>query len=86
LKNNPLFEIAQKCKCNIYPEWCGYLRPNEILTLMESGAISIDKFHEVNVERAKADKEKGVCNPTWFYFYPKKEFLKFKSLKESRCY
>lgn len=81
-----VYEIAQKCRCNQGTEWSGYLRPDEILTLMESDTVSVDKFHEVYVERAKADKEKGLMNPVWFYFYPKKDFLKMKSLGKNRCY
>jgi 2-keto-3-deoxy-6-phosphogluconate aldolase len=70
-----IFNIAKKCKVNRHPEWCGCLRPDEILALMESGCVTIDKFHEVYVERAKTNKAKGICNPVWFYFYPKKSFL-----------
>jgi hypothetical protein len=73
-----IFDIAKKCEVNRHPEWCGCLRPDEILSLMESGTVTIDKFHEVDVERAKADKAKGICNPTWFYFYPNEKFIELQ--------
>jgi hypothetical protein len=69
-----LHTIIKKCAENRHPEWCGCLRPAEIVRLMNSGMIKIDKFHEVAVERAKADKAQGICNSTWFYFYPNDEF------------
>jgi hypothetical protein len=72
-----LLAIVKKCKVNQHPEWCGCLRPDEIIALMDSGAISIDKFNQYQIDRARADKEKGICNPIWFYFYPKKVFLKY---------
>lgn len=70
-----LHTIIKKCSENRHPEWCGYLQPAEIVRLMNSGMINIDKFNQDYIDRAKADMIIGLSNPTWFYFYPNAEFI-----------
>lgn len=45
--------------------WYGYLRPDEIIALVEDGAKT---NHESYVSYARMKKEKGDCGSTWFYF------------------
>lgn len=57
--------------------WCAYLTPSDVLALIELNIIKPSKSNEYLVNRFKEKKEKGICNPTWFYFHPvdKKMFI-----------
>lgn len=70
-------------KCRIHDTtrkvWCGYLRPDEQLFLLNNGAklnLPAFEFDKAEVKlREKTqrqnivdDVKSGKCNPTWFYF------------------
>jgi len=74
--NSILKSAIRKCAHFAGRSWCGYLRPQEILELIDLG-IAFNwrsRMHEIAVER----KREGVCNPLWFYFEPTDEFLEMK--------
>lgn len=50
-------------------EWCGWLTPTEIFTLIEAGVIPVHR-DDNHIEWLKERLKKGLSNPIWFYFYP----------------
>lgn len=68
-----IHSIVKKCVLE-YGIWGGYLQPVEILKLIDSGLIDVQK-HRWDIKYAKEKKKKGECNPTWFYFVPKPQFI-----------
>jgi 2-keto-3-deoxy-6-phosphogluconate aldolase len=81
IKPNKIIAVVKKCSVSNYPTWCGYLQPSEILLLIDIGC-KIDKFHQIYIDRAKKAKAEGKSNPSWFYFYPNKTFLKYTNKKD----
>lgn len=70
-KNLLLSTICKKLKKVSHPNhWCGYLRPDEILVLLEAGAR---ESHPNHTDWASLRKAKGDCQPVWFYFTPSKK-------------
>jgi hypothetical protein len=68
--NNNLQRALKKCRLFMGgPQWVGHLTPCEILAILDSGGRAVDG-NEWRVEYAKRNKESGVSNPSWFYFYP----------------
>lgn len=70
---NRLHSIIKKCS-NEYGTWGGYLQPIEILTLVESGLVQPNQFG-MKLNHWRKMKSSGECNPQWFYFTPKPEFI-----------
>ncbi len=64
----PVHKILKKCRYQDHGNtWGGYLQPAEILTLIDAG-YSPCVPNGWEIERAREDKERGICNPSWFYF------------------
>ena len=64
----------KKCD-NKYGPWCGYLRPDEIVKLVEQKFIIPNKWDNYKVLYAQDLVNIGRMNPMWFYFQPRKAFL-----------
>lgn len=69
-KNLLISEICKKFS-KIRPNvWCGYLRADEIIVLLEAGAKETTEMYST---WAQTIKKNGDCRPAWFYFYPSKK-------------
>lgn len=47
--------------------WCGFLRPDEFLELINSGSRAENVR---DVKEAQRDLSQGISRPLWYYFYP----------------
>jgi hypothetical protein len=65
--NKHLISALKKVHRHYKDKWVGYLRPDEIIALLEDGA-RCEEFQRENMEFAKKRKATGKCNPVWFYF------------------
>lgn len=72
--NINIYTTIKKCDKK-YGMWCGYLRPDEVVELVNRNLIEIHTSYKL--EWAKEDVKKGKCNPTWTYFTPKGRFEEY---------
>ena len=76
MNNVNIYTAIQKCD-NEYGDWCGYLRPDEILELIRRKLIISYKHDTHKLKWYEENQKNGICNPTWFYFQPRKKFLDY---------
>jgi hypothetical protein len=90
-KNLLLSNIMKKVRRARYQnQWCGNLRPDEILTIIEAGAKPTHGASFSQKAWMELRKAMGECSPSWFYFIPSKEmerkfdppYFNFEGLKE----